>query len=97
MLAISVALLILPFYESVFPLYPYLIYVSVIGGILLYTVSIIRLQKQYGFKPRIYPFLLDGVFVRVLFSQIRQDIIAITLFTLDIMLYVVGFYVIATK
>jgi hypothetical protein len=101
LLAISMTLIISPFYESVFPLffplYSHLIYISVIGGIILYTLSIIRLQKQYGFKPRIYPLLLDGAFVRELFSQIRQDIIAITLFTLDIVLFAVGFFVMAIE
>jgi hypothetical protein len=91
------AVLISPFYESVFPLYSPLVYVFMIGGILLYSVSIVKLQKEYGYKPRIYPLLLEGAFVRELFSHIRRDNIAITIFSLDIMLYVVGFYVIATE
>lgn len=55
-------------------------------GIILSAISLIKLQRDYGFKPRIILVLMDTDFFRELFSRIKRDSIAIIIFSIDVIL-----------
>lgn len=61
-------------------------------GILLFVISLIKLQKSFGVKPRIIVILIDPMFIRELFATIKQNIAVKIILLLDVILYLVIFF-----
>lgn len=55
-------------------------------GIVLSAISLIKLQRGFGFKTRIILVLMEIGFFRELFSRIKRDSIAIIIFSVDVIL-----------
>lgn len=70
-------------------IFSYVSYGVGISGIILFVISLIKLQRQYGFKPRIILVLIEANFFRELFSRIKQDFTAKFIFSVDLILFLI--------
>jgi len=64
-------------------------YVICIIGILLLVTSLIKLQKQYGVKPRIIFVLIDQGFISELYSAIKHNVYAKLILLADLLFIMV--------
>ncbi len=56
-------------------------------GIVSFVISLIKLQREYGFESRIILVLMDPRFIKKLVFQIRGDFIAKLIFIMDLILF----------
>jgi hypothetical protein len=64
-------------------------YVICIIGILLFVTNLIKLQKQYGVKPRIIFVLIDQSFVSELYRAIKHNVYAKIILLADLLFIIV--------